>query len=460
MNIRLSIRGAAFNAAMRLAPLIIAIAVAGAAGCGVSSDDPGEGYAPAAPRGVRSISGNGLVIVVWYGNTEPDLAGYQIWRSLDPQTGYERIASVSANETQYVDGTVQNGTTYYYAVLAFDEDGYESGFNPELVEDTPRPDGRNVTLRNYRVDPSRAGFIFASGANGPVHWDLDRNGFLDRGVDIFFGRDDERGINYIYSDHDDLLMQDLGYRDSLDDADVAPMHGYTIISVEALEGHVYAVLHAGRQLRQDTGLRRQLRRDDVRLGVPAPVEQRRFCSAAKRRRMNRLPLLFCFFGLCVVSISAAALIGAFFGGAFFGGMNCGCRAARRSSARRAGARSAAVQAGRTARLQSEARADRRRDADDAGRRQRDAERRAGLQAAVRIEAVGGAEPRLCVLRRQNQFHPARRSASAPLREADRRPLLQSALSGELRPQKRGRRKCGKTALWKGRARSTGSRRTS
>ncbi|MDE0021300.1 MAG: hypothetical protein OXT69_07960 [Candidatus Poribacteria bacterium] len=211
-----------------------------AAGCGVSSDDPGENYPPAAPRGVHSISGSGQVTIVWYPNTEPDLAGYQIWRSLQPGDGYRKIATVGADASQHVDMNLENGTTYYYAVLAFDHDGNESEFNPEVVEDTPRPEGKSVTLRNYREDPSRAGFAFRNGAFGPVRWDADGDDLLDRDVDIFFGRNDEFRINYIYSDHDDLLMQDLGYRDSLDEVDVAPLHGYTVISVEALPGHVYA----------------------------------------------------------------------------------------------------------------------------------------------------------------------------------------------------------------------------
>ena len=56
-------------------------------------------------------------------NTEPDLEGYEIWRSREPNGGYVRIATVGRRSTDYLDDDVRNGTTYFYAVMAFDEIG-------------------------------------------------------------------------------------------------------------------------------------------------------------------------------------------------------------------------------------------------------------------------------------------------------------------------------------------------
>ena len=195
---------------------------------------------PARPRGVSSISGDGEVTVVWFANEEPNLAGYEIWRSLEAQSGYGKLATLGPSATTYTDDDVVNGRTYYYALLAFDDGGNESDLSPELVEDTPRPEGSSVTLANYRINPGRSGFTFSEAKNGPRDWDRDVNGLLDRDVDVFFGFDTEVNVPYIYSDHEDMFMQDVGYHDDMDAVDVAPMRGFTIIAVEMLEGHVYA----------------------------------------------------------------------------------------------------------------------------------------------------------------------------------------------------------------------------
>ena len=142
-------------------------------GCFVDVNDDGSDRAPAAPRGVTSISGDGDVTVVWIENTEPDLDGYEVWRSRDADDDYVRVATVGRRATDYVDTDVRNGTTYFYAVLAFDDDGDESDLSPELVEDTPRPEGYGVTLWDPTIDPANAGFAFAAGDRGPTHWDRD-----------------------------------------------------------------------------------------------------------------------------------------------------------------------------------------------------------------------------------------------------------------------------------------------
>lgn len=214
------------------------VVAVGVAGCTVN--DRTDDEPPAAPRGVFSMSGDGEVTIRWYPNGERDLAGYEVWRSNTARDNYRKIAVLPPHVTEYVDKDVRNGITYFYAVLAFDEDGNQSDFSPEIVEDTPRPEGYNVTLQNYRINPNRAGFTFSRAARGAVPWDRDGDGLLDRDVDVFFGYDEEVNIPYLYSDHEDMFMQDLGYHDDFAEADVAPVKGYTTISVEMLEGHVYA----------------------------------------------------------------------------------------------------------------------------------------------------------------------------------------------------------------------------
>jgi len=188
---------------------------------------------PALPRGVYSITGDEEVIIEWFPNGEYDLAGYMVWRSGD-DVDFDLLDEVSPGTTSYVDRNVKNGKTYYYAVSAFDSDNNESDLSPEIVDDTPRPQGRSVTLRDYQISPERSGFDFSRPARGTIPWN-------DFDTDIYFGFDLDVNVSYMYSDND-TLMQDMGYRDSMDGLDEAPLYdlGYTELFVELLEGHVYA----------------------------------------------------------------------------------------------------------------------------------------------------------------------------------------------------------------------------
>ena len=188
---------------------------------------------PAIPRGVYSITGDEEVIIEWFPNGEYDLAGYRVWRSGD-NVDFEKIGELLPDNISFVDRNVKNGKTYYYAVTAFDYDGNESDLSPEFVDDTPRPEGRNITLKDYQLSPERSGFDFSRPVRGAIPWD-------DVDTDIYFGFDLDVNVSYMYSDND-TLMQDMGYRDGMDDLDEAPLFdlGYTSLFVELLKGHVYA----------------------------------------------------------------------------------------------------------------------------------------------------------------------------------------------------------------------------
>ena len=229
-------------------------------GCSVESGDVivMDDMPPAAPRGVRSVTGDGQVLIEWYPNQETDLKGYVIYRSLDELEDYTEIDTVGAIRSSYVDDEVRNGTTYYYAVSAFDSDGNESDLSPEIVDDTPRPDGGNIRLEDYILDPDFSGFDFSSTEKGAQPYDL-------RGVDIYFGVDTKVKVPYIYSDND-TEMQDLGYTDSMDDVDVSPTQGFTVKFVEAIIGHTYALLTPNGNYAKVrvTHLKMDLTDDDVR----------------------------------------------------------------------------------------------------------------------------------------------------------------------------------------------------
>src|SRR5829696_987405 len=81
---------------------------------------------PAPPANVAAVGGDGRVTLTWTANSEPDLAGYNVYRSTTlpvgtaaaPLNGTTKLASPG-----YVDQTVTNGTTYHYAVEAVDSSG-------------------------------------------------------------------------------------------------------------------------------------------------------------------------------------------------------------------------------------------------------------------------------------------------------------------------------------------------
>jgi hypothetical protein len=213
-------------------------------GCSIESDSGDiivvDDMPPAEPRGVYSITGDGEVLVGWYPNQETDLDGYRIYSSLDESGKYIEIATVGRKVVSYIDKDVENGVTYYYAVSAFDLDGNESKLSP-VIEDTPRPEGRNVTMEDYILRPGRSGFDLSRPERGAQPYNAP-------GVDIYFGVGDvitddgtqRLSVPYIYSANDEIWFQDLGYTDSMDDVDVSPTQGFTFAPVEAIIGHTYA----------------------------------------------------------------------------------------------------------------------------------------------------------------------------------------------------------------------------
>ena len=194
---------------------------------------------PATPRGVRSITGDGQVTIEWFPNGESDLAGYKIWRDEDNNEEFDLLAEVSPDTSPavdrvgFVDEDVSNGITYSYAVSAVDHDGNESELSPEVVSDTPRPSGNNITLNEFNLFPDRSGFDFSQPARGAITWDLPA-------TDVYFGFDTEVLVPYLYSDNF-TEMQDMGYHDRFDEVDISPVRGFTTEFVELIEGHVYTL---------------------------------------------------------------------------------------------------------------------------------------------------------------------------------------------------------------------------
>ena len=79
---------------------------------------PIDVFPPAVPTGLRADAAPASIELVWDRNTEPDLAGYRIYRSAGDGP-FEKLAE--SNEIpNYSDRAVEHGKTYHYAITAFD----------------------------------------------------------------------------------------------------------------------------------------------------------------------------------------------------------------------------------------------------------------------------------------------------------------------------------------------------
>lgn len=72
----------------------------------------------------------------WDDNTEEDLAGYKVYRSLESGGPYDFIAETETSS--YEDCGLESGT-YFYVVTAFEHAGHESGYSNEASGTVPEP---------------------------------------------------------------------------------------------------------------------------------------------------------------------------------------------------------------------------------------------------------------------------------------------------------------------------------
>ncbi|MEA2622083.1 MAG: hypothetical protein QOH61_993, partial [Chloroflexota bacterium] len=104
---------------------------------------PDDGVAPAAPQGLVATPGNNSVSLTWSANTEPDLAGYHVYRSTTTPVstaGVPISGSAPLLDPTYFDLTAVNGTTYHYVVTAADTSANRSAGSNDAAA-TPDPAG-------------------------------------------------------------------------------------------------------------------------------------------------------------------------------------------------------------------------------------------------------------------------------------------------------------------------------
>lgn len=81
--------------------------------------------APLPPEEVEAVAGAGEILVSWLANSEPDIAGYRVFRSVNAGA-FEEIGAGLVTGTDFRDTDFVSGTRHTYQVVAEDRDGNRS----------------------------------------------------------------------------------------------------------------------------------------------------------------------------------------------------------------------------------------------------------------------------------------------------------------------------------------------
>jgi len=193
---------------------------------------PRDSTAPAAPRGLYSVTGDGEVFLHWQANTESDVVGYRVYQSpcaSGSSCPYDLIGATTG--TSFAVPGLANGVTRYFAVAAYDRSGNESDLSYNDIYDTPRPEGFGRALTNSTDAPATAGYDFSAFAVVP---------FDDTHADIYYST--TGGERRMIAPFTDTEIQDAGFASSLDAVDFAPPSGWSPTgAVELIVGHCYVV---------------------------------------------------------------------------------------------------------------------------------------------------------------------------------------------------------------------------
>jgi hypothetical protein len=198
-------------------------------GCNEPVDSvPADTTPPPPPQGITSISLNNAIELQWLPSQAEDVKGYNIWVSNAYNGKYLFIGTTTA--TSFVDHDAVNGTTYYYAISAFDYEKNESLLSKDVIYDTPRPEGLGVVLFDTLTNVSLSGYDFSQ-------YLVQR--YNSQSSDFFFEPSYDRIKISAWNDSD---IQDMGYTTSLDEISAAPTKGWAPSkSAEAILGHTYIV---------------------------------------------------------------------------------------------------------------------------------------------------------------------------------------------------------------------------
>ena len=100
-----------------------------------------DSFPPAPPATLQAVFSavppNSFIDLTWSPNTEPDLAGYNVYRHT-ANAAPVKINTELVKTPRFPDPGIQKGTQYFYSVTAVDLRGNESGKSEETSETVPK----------------------------------------------------------------------------------------------------------------------------------------------------------------------------------------------------------------------------------------------------------------------------------------------------------------------------------
>jgi hypothetical protein len=242
--------------------LLVLMLFVGIQGCEKKTTEEVVAETLSAPLGLRSITGDRQVTLVWYAsNYESHFNGYEIHRldtlysdTTAPEeipSGFTRVASIPksnpCNTIQSVTQVnLQNGKTYSFLIVATNTRG-EMSKPSNIVTDIPRPETVELEYDTLSISPNMSGYELSkldttdmSDLHRPEYYSDDGEGDFILELLNFPGGVANR---LWFAGTNDGGMMDLGYMKDWNDADIAPETGYapTGYSLYAQPGHVYAI---------------------------------------------------------------------------------------------------------------------------------------------------------------------------------------------------------------------------
>ncbi len=97
-------------------------------------------YAPSAPSSITIAAAPGRLSLFFPANTESDVVGYNVYRSLDPELSKDKWSKLNGElltRTTYQDEKVEPGKKYYYYLTAVDSSGNVSAPSEVVSESVP-----------------------------------------------------------------------------------------------------------------------------------------------------------------------------------------------------------------------------------------------------------------------------------------------------------------------------------
>ncbi len=104
------------------------------------SVSPRDIFAPSAPASITIAAAPGRLSIFFPANPEADVAGYEIYRTTDPDLPKERwtkLTTAPLTKTTFLDENVESGKRYYYYIRAIDQAGNVSPPSEVVSESVP-----------------------------------------------------------------------------------------------------------------------------------------------------------------------------------------------------------------------------------------------------------------------------------------------------------------------------------